>query len=845
MPRTIAIRIKKSDGVLAPLNLRTGELAYTYGAGLQTNEGDRLFFGSGDDGLGNSTSIDIIGGKYFTELLNQVHGTVTPNTALIVDSDGKLDELKTGNIIIAGDSDKITGIQTLSVGSILLSADSNTITGLITSEDSSSIATKHYVDSAVSGFTDGIDADSGRFGNFSTRDSGYVHISGRDIYIAPDGDLGGVIKLGNNVVDPILQHKLDLSEIRVKGDINPDTHGQTNNIGGYQFNWASGHFKHGISILGGQSEGNLAWKQPAIDIAMGAKSALQIRAGGIDSADDKYSLMEFDTLDSNPNNGDGRIRVMSNVYHDKNAWSYWGDSQDINEQGIVAWSDTDNDFIITSSGTSTQISGNTLKLIGKGNFVDSAKLVLVEGHFKPAAYNGLLWDVGSWGRPFGNAYFRGNVRARLDAADSEDLVNKRYLDSALGKILIDSATWDSSVNTLDLTLGDSTTSIVIDRFGSDITVVDDARLYLGDDSASIYSTTGDASLNLFGDNIKLITDPAAAGGGNIFASGDLIPRKDPVYSASSNWNIGEDSTYTWNNAYFMGTVNAAHFERLVVVVDSGVYGNRTQIPVITINSAGLIDSASVIDVASTLDIAGDVGVGDVELLDSVLAVHGGFNLNTIVDGRNITVHLDSDVLGLTSLTVDNIKIDGNTISSMDSSSQLYIDPAPVDSDGGDVIIRGNLIVQGTETIVNSSVLSVNDKNIVLADSAADNATADGAGITVGGSSYVGVKPEITFDAATNRWDLNLPIDVPYNSLDSAMFLNGVAMREVIEDHLNNFFAVDSNGALTLTYDDIQNSMTWKAINATKDQVGVSSFDSASFLVTNGHVTVAEIEGGSW
>jgi len=251
-----------------------------------------------------------------------------------------------------------------------------------------------------------------------------------------------------------------------------------------------------------------------------------------------------------------------------------------------------------------------------------------------------------------------------------------------------------------------------------------------------------------------------------------------------------------------------------------------------------------VPLATTLNINADAGTGDVALLDSSIEVAGGFNVNTRVVDNTVTVHLDSDVLGLTSLTVDNVKIDGNTISSTDNSNQLFIDPFPV-GDSGDLVVRGNLIVQGTETTVNSTVVSLNDKNLVLADSAANSSAADGAGITVGGAGYSGTKPQFIFDAATDRWDPNLPFDIPFASLDSAIFFNGVALREVVEDHLDNFFGVDSNAALTLTYDDVQNSMTWKAINATKSQVGVSSFDSANFSVTAGHVAVTVLDGGTY
>ena len=220
------------------------------------------------------------------------------------------------------------------------------------------------------------------------------------------------------------------------------------------------------------------------------------------------------------------------------------------------------------------------------------------------------------------------------------------------------------------------------------------------------------------------------------------------------------------------------------------------------------------------------------------------NHNFYKDNHNLNLTIGGNVTQVTINEFDNVKIDGNTISSTDSSNQLFIDPFPV-GDSGDLVIRGNLIVQGTETTVNSTVVSLNDKNLVLADSAANSGVADGAGITIGGAQYSGTKPQFVFDAATDRWDPNLPFDIPFASLDSAIFFNGVALREVVEDHLDNFFGVDSNAALTLTYNDVANTMTWKANNATKSQVGVSSFDSSNFSVTAGHVAVTVLDGGTY
>ena len=63
-------------------------------------------------------------------------------------------------------------------------------------------------------------------------------------------------------------------------------------------------------------------------------------------------------------------------------------------------------------------------------------------------------------------------------------------------------------------------------------------------------------------------------------------------------------------------------------------------------------------------------------------------------------------------------------------STLVIDPAAEGNDTGLVQIKGNLQVDGTTTTINSTTLTVDDKNIVLGSGAINDAAADGSGITV-------------------------------------------------------------------------------------------------------------------
>jgi len=78
--------VKRSTGTAAPGTIEFGELALTVGAGTQANLGDRIFVGD------NNSAAQVVGGKYFTDMLDQVHGTLTSDSTVIVDSNSKIDQ---------------------------------------------------------------------------------------------------------------------------------------------------------------------------------------------------------------------------------------------------------------------------------------------------------------------------------------------------------------------------------------------------------------------------------------------------------------------------------------------------------------------------------------------------------------------------------------------------------------------------------------------------------------------------------------------------------------------------------------------------------------------------------
>ena len=193
----------------------------------------------------------------------------------------------------------------------------------------------------------------------------------------------------------------------------------------------------------------------------------------------------------------------------------------------------------------------------------------------------------------------------------------------------------------------------------------------------------------------------------------------------------------------------------------------------------------------------------------------------------------TSLVGLTNVTVDDITINGNKITTPSSVTDLILDPKGGDSAGGRVVIQGDLVVQGTETIVNSTTMTINDKNLVLADSAADATAANGAGLTINGASAT-----LQYLVSGDKWEVNKDFNTT-----GELFRNGVAIGEYIQDVMGSAIAVGEG--LDFAYNDANGTHTFTAELATVTNKGVASFDSDQFTLTSGAVTIHEMDGGTY
>lgn len=142
--------------------------------------------------------------------------------------------------------------------------------------------------------------------------------------------------------------------------------------------------------------------------------------------------------------------------------------------------------------------------------------------------------------------------------------------------------------------------------------------------------------------------------------------------------------------------------------------------------------------------------------DARIALQVGTNLDLsnqdtddLTEGSNL-YYTDARVSSKLAAGVGNIVTSGY----IRGPATLTIDPAAHGDNTGKVVIAGDLQVDGTTTTINSTTVSIDDLNIVLAENASNASEANGAGITINGADAT-----ITYNSADDNFDFNKGIDV--------------------------------------------------------------------------------------
>ena len=206
-------------------------------------------------------------------------------------------------------------------------------------------------------------------------------------------------------------------------------------------------------------------------------------------------------------------------------------------------------------------------------------------------------------------------------------------------------------------------------------------------------------------------------------------------------------------------------------------------------------------------------------------------------GDNVTITDAGVVTGITDISIDNVNINGNTISSTNTDGNVEIAPngtgdvyltadtvrvgdsnanATITTNGtgdlilntnggtdsgsitiadglngdmtlatngtGKVIIAGDLQVDGTVTTINSTTLDVDDINITIGKGSPNAAASDGGGITLEGPT---TPAAMLYEADDDSWNFNKKTTAPELQVDN-INING-----------NTIISTDTNGNITL------------------------------------------------
>jgi len=147
--------------------------------------------------------------------------------------------------------------------------------------------------------------------------------------------------------------------------------------------------------------------------------------------------------------------------------------------------------------------------------------------------------------------------------------------------------------------------------------------------------------------------------------------------------------------------------------------------------------------------------------------------------------------------------------------------------GAELVLSGNLTVNGTTTTLNTATLDVDDKNITVANGATDAASADGGGITVGG-----VNATFTYAASTDTWNLNKSLVSPGLDVNGTTEVEDIKEKVTTDASTSGTLTVNANdqGVIFLTANQTAN----RTVNIVGD--GTTTLDA--YLATGQSVTIA-------
>lgn len=215
-----------------------------------------------------------------------------------------------------------------------------------------------------------------------------------------------------------------------------------------------------------------------------------------------------------------------------------------------------------------------------------------------------------------------------------------------------------------------------------------------------------------------------------------LRRGTTVQHSSFTGAVGEVTVNTTKKTAVVHDGSTAGGLELLRADMSNVFASAT--PTITsLNTSGNVDIGGNLTVTGTTTFnGGTITMGDADTDNVVFGADVNSNIlpntdNTYSLGNSSKKWSDVRTVLLTTTGAASL---GSTLG-VTGNFAINTNKFTVDAATGNTVIAGNLTVDGTTTTINSTTLSVDDKNIELASTASPtDALADGAGITIKGTT---------------------------------------------------------------------------------------------------------------
>jgi hypothetical protein len=318
-----------------------------------------------------------------------------------------------------------------------------------------------------------------------------------------------------------------------------------------------------------------------------------------------------------------------------------------------------------------------------------------------------------------------------------------------------------------------------------------------------------------------------------------------AWASPRNLSLTGDATATLSSVDGSANVSAA-VTLATVNSNTGSFGSSSAVPVITVNAKGLITAVSTqaISIPSTLNISGDTGTDAIALTTDTLAFVGGTGITSTVTNNTVTFDIDNTVAtltgtqtltnktisgasntlsnignasltnssvtigstttalgatstalaGLTELTVDNLNINGNTITSTNTNGDITLDP----NGTGNIAVSGAKITGLAEPTASNDAATKNYVDNLAAGlhihEAAHCATTNTLAVLSGGT--------VTYNNGTSGVGATLTLSAGITAIDGHTLTNGdriLVKNEATQAH-NGMYVRTSATVLTRATD---------------------------------------------